>query len=273
MKKIIFALTIAGSDSGGGAGIQADLKTFSALGVFGCSAITAVTAQNTLGVRDIQAINPNIVSSQIDAVMEDFDIKAIKTGMLFSTENVFAIKECFLKYKQLNRNFKFVLDPVMIATSGSKLILSDTAKAICEHLFPFADIITPNIDEAETFLNAKISNVEDMKSAAQKLKIKYNIKSVLIKGGHLQGKDITDVLFSDNGFSFFKSDKIDTHNTHGTGCTLSSAITAFLAKGQSMETAVGNAKTYITQAIATAKDMKLGHGHGSVNHFFSLFAE
>jgi hydroxymethylpyrimidine/phosphomethylpyrimidine kinase len=266
MKKTTFVLTIAGSDSCGGAGIQADLKTFAALGVYGSSVITAVTAQNTVGVRDIQAINANIVASQLDAVLEDFDIKAIKIGMIFTKDNVIAISERLAAH---NYQGKIVLDPVMVSTRGNDLILSQTMAAIKDYLFPLADIITPNISEAEAIVDMKITNVENMRLAAQVLVEKYHLKAVLIKGGHLQGSQMTDVLLTEGGFQLFQSPKINTRNTHGTGCTLSSAIASYLAKNQSIETACRNAKTYIHNAITSAEDIELGHGNGSVNHFFN----
>ncbi|MDR0790721.1 MAG: bifunctional hydroxymethylpyrimidine kinase/phosphomethylpyrimidine kinase [Bacteroidales bacterium] len=266
MRKTTFVLTIAGSDSCGGAGIQADLKTFSSLGVYGSSVITAVTAQNTLGVKDIQAINPQIVASQLDSVLTDFDIKAIKIGMIFTSANVIAISERLASH---NYHGKIVLDPVMVSTQGNDLILSQTMAAICENLFPISDLITPNLREAEAILDMKITNVEDMKTAAQLLVTKYDLKAVLVKGGHLEGSKITDVLLAGSNFTTFQSDKINTRNTHGTGCTLSSAIAAYLAKNQDIETACRNAKTYIHHAIASAQDIDLGHGNGSVNHFFN----
>ncbi|MDR1005431.1 MAG: bifunctional hydroxymethylpyrimidine kinase/phosphomethylpyrimidine kinase [Bacteroidales bacterium] len=266
MRETIFAMSIAGSDSGGGAGIQADLKTFSALGVFGTSVITAVTAQNTTGVRGIQAIKSNMIASQIDAVLEDFDIAAIKIGMIFTKDNVIAIKERLIANRFAG---KLILDPVMVSTQGNKLILSDATDAICEHLFPISDIITPNVDEAEAILDMKIFNVEDMMVAAHKLMDKYRLKAVLIKGGHLKEEEITDVFISQEEELFVKTNKICTRNTHGTGCTLSSAIAAYCARGEDIKTAYQSAKTFLTQAITSAVDIDLGHGHGSVNHFFN----
>ncbi|MDR1847391.1 MAG: bifunctional hydroxymethylpyrimidine kinase/phosphomethylpyrimidine kinase [Bacteroidales bacterium] len=265
MKETIFVLSIAGSDSGGGAGIQADLKTFSALGVFGCTAVTAVTAQNTLGVRDIQAINPDVVSAQIDAVLQDFDVKAIKTGMIFTKENALAIKESLINNNYAN---SLILDPVMISTRGNNLITAECISAICEHLFPFADLITPNIDEAEALSDMTVENVEDMIRAAEKMRKKYALKDILIKGGHLKTNEITDVLLVGDEVLLNTIPKINSRNTHGTGCTLSSALAAYVAMGQDIKSAYANAKQYLTNAISTACDMNLGHGSGSVNHFF-----
>lgn len=268
MKTFNVALTIAGSDSGGCAGIQADLKTFSSLGVFGTSAITSITAQNTVGVNEILAIDSNMVRAQIKAVLNDFDVMAIKTGMLLTPENVIAIKELH------KENIPLIIDPVMVSTSGNSLILDKTIEAIKQHLFPIATIITPNLDEASILLSRKIITTLDMTKAAKDFVDLYRVNAVLIKGGHLDYENNTnciDVLLTkdSNKPIFLESQRILTKNTHGTGCTLSSAIAAYIALGFNLIESVKMAKDYITDAIYFAKDISLGHGHGAVNHFFN----
>lgn len=268
MKTFNVALTIAGSDSGGCAGIQADLKTFSSLGVFGTSAITSITAQNTVGVNEVLAIDSNMVRAQIKAVLDDFDIRAIKTGMLLTPENVIAIKELH------KENIPLIIDPVMVSTSGNSLIFDKTIEAIKQHLFPIATIITPNLDEASILLSRKIVTTLDMTKAAKDFIDLYKVNAVLIKGGHLDSEDNTnciDVLLTkdSNEPIFLESQRILTKNTHGTGCTLSSAIAAYIALGYDLIESVKMAKNYITDAIYYAKDISLGHGHGAVNHFFN----
>ncbi|MBP1645745.1 MAG: hydroxymethylpyrimidine kinase [Bacteroidetes bacterium] len=262
------ALTIAGSDSGGCAGIQADLKTFSSLGVFGTSVITAITAQNTMGVVDVMPIPSDIVKKQLRAVMDDFEIGAIKVGMLFSKENVFGLS---YTYKEYGKKIPLVIDPVMVSTSGNSLIMDETIDAIKELLFPIATIITPNLNEASTLLHKKIETIEEMEDGAKEFIESYGVNSVLIKGGHLEGNEMVDIFFSKDISSpiMFKSKKINTKNTHGTGCTLSSAIASFLAIGNNLEESLTMAKEYITQAIDSAKEVTLGKGHGAVNHFFN----
>lgn len=262
------ALTIAGSDSGGCAGVQADIKTFSSLGVFATSVVTAITAQNTIGVIDVMPISSDIVKKQFNAVMDDFNVGAIKVGMLFSKDNVFSIS---YTYKEYNRNIPLVIDPVMISTSGNSLILDETIEAIKEFLFPIATIITPNLNEASTLLNKKIQTINEMEDGAMELVNEYGVNSVLIKGGHLEGNDMVDIFYSKDISRpiMFKSKKINTINTHGTGCTLSSAIAAFLAIGHSLEESLHLSKEYITQAIDSAKEISLGKGNGAVNHFFN----
>lgn len=259
------ALTIAGSDSGGGAGIQADLKTFSALGVFGASVITAITAQNTYEVRGIQAISPEIVCQQLEAVFDDLTIDAVKTGMLHNTDAVKAIAKCFDKYKPRY----VVVDPVMISTSGSRLIEEDTIETIKEKLFCRATLITPNLHEAELLSGISIRGKEDMAYAARKL-LGMGCKAVLMKGGHLEGESRTDLLFStDKKPLSLDCATIYTNNSHGTGCTLSSAIAAYLALGNELHLAVLKAKEYISHALQKGADVKTGNGHGPVNHFFA----
>ena len=260
-------LTIAGSDSGGGAGIQADIKTISALGGFAASAITAVTVQNTLGVSGIHDIPCPIVAQQIETVLSDFSVKAIKIGMLNQEDLVEVIAQAIKKYRIEN----VVLDPVMVATSGDKLMQNSTVEKLKKDLFPLATIITPNLYEAGVLLNRKIASIEEMELAAVELG-GFGCKSVLIKGGHLSDNEMTDVLWvngeEETETHTFSVAKIHTKNLHGTGCTLSSAIAAFLAFGKNIPDAVHWAKAYITTAIEAGKDKKLGKGNGPVEHFF-----
>jgi hydroxymethylpyrimidine/phosphomethylpyrimidine kinase len=257
-------LTIAGSDSSGGAGIQADIKTISSLGVYACSAITAITAQNTLGVRSIQGVDPSILKDQIEAVFEDLHVDAVKTGMLYSADSVRIVAECIRKYSPRY----FVLDPVMVSTSGSRLMTDDAIVAIQELLFPLATVITPNIFEAEILTGLKIQNQESMQEAADILIERCN--AVLMKGGHLAGDESIDMLFEkDKDGSGIRSPFIETQNTHGTGCTLSSAIASFLALGNNLKEAFIESKDYIIHSLYAGKDVKTGNGHGPVNHFFN----
>ncbi|WP_187263252.1 bifunctional hydroxymethylpyrimidine kinase/phosphomethylpyrimidine kinase [Pontibacter beigongshangensis] len=257
-------LTIAGSDSGGGAGIQADLKTFSALGCFGTSAITAITVQNTLGVTGIHSVPPHIVQAQIRAVMDDIKPAAIKIGMVHSVELVQAIAAALQDYPQV----PVILDPVMVATSGDTLIQDETIEVLKRQLFPLAEVVTPNLDEAGILTSMQLKNLDDMKIAARKI-LGTGCRSVLLKGGHLEGPRLYDVFLQQNGQEqIFESDNIETSNTHGTGCTLSSAMAAFRAQGQPVPEAIRNAKAYVHQAIDQGKDVKTGQGHGPLNHFF-----
>jgi hydroxymethylpyrimidine/phosphomethylpyrimidine kinase len=263
--RYIPVLTIAGSDSGGGAGIQADLKTFSAMGCFGTSAITAITVQNTLGVSAIHSVPPDIIDGQIRAVIEDIKPKAIKIGMLDRPEVVDVIKKILKDYPEIPA----VFDPVMVATSGDKLIHDETVEALSKNLIPYCKIITPNLDEAEILCGQKIQTVEDMELAGLKL-IAKGAKAVLLKGGHLEGKNVYDIFVKDGNYhKIFESPKILTKNVHGTGCTLSSAIAAELAKGSDLEQAVVNAREYIWNAIDNGKDVVTGAGSGPLNHFFN----
>jgi hydroxymethylpyrimidine/phosphomethylpyrimidine kinase len=266
MKKYKYSsvLTIAGSDSGGGAGIQADLKTISALGCYGTSAITAVTAQNTLGVTGIHNIPAEIVQGQIISVMDDIKPFAIKIGMVPSAELALAIASALKNYPDV----PIVFDPVMVSSSGHRLIESDTMAALEMGLFPKVKIITPNLDEAEILAAMKINTTGDMKEAASRI-IKTGCNAVLIKGGHFKGPELFDVYLDKNGFEkVFRSKAIETRNTHGTGCTLSAAIASFIALGSDMVTAIGKAKAYIHLAIFCGKDVQTGNGHGPLNHFF-----
>lgn len=258
-------LTIAGSDSGGGAGIQADLKTFSALGCYGTSAITAITVQNTIGVTGIHSVPAEIVQGQIKAVMDDIRPAAIKIGMVHSTELAAAIHQTLLAYKDI----PIVFDPVMVATSGDKLIREDTISVLKTVMFPLMTLITPNLDEAELLVQQKITNVEEMRLAAKVL-LQTGCFAVLLKGGHLKGEKLYDVYVSRDGEEqIFESSYIESDNVHGTGCTLSSAIAAYLSLQYSLPEAVEKARTYVHDAILHGVQVKTGQGHGPLNHFFN----
>ncbi|WP_315081097.1 bifunctional hydroxymethylpyrimidine kinase/phosphomethylpyrimidine kinase [uncultured Clostridium sp.] len=258
------ALTIAGSDSCGGAGIQADLKSFSANGVYGMSVITAITAQNTMGVFGIQDINPKIIESQIDVIFDDIIVDAVKIGMVSKIESIKAISKSLKKFLNLP---KVVLDPVMISKSGFNLLSPDAKEALIEELFPLATLITPNLPEAEEILGMKISNLDEMKEAAKKLQ-ELGPKYVLVKGGHLKD-DATDLLLYEDEFICLPQKRINTVHTHGTGCTLSSAIAANLAKGLDIKESVINAKEYITGAIENG--FPIGKGVGPTHHFYKFY--
>ena len=265
VKTYKFALTIAGSDSGGCAGIQADIKTFSSLGVFATSAITAITAQNTQRVKSIQPISPEILRDQITSVLEDFDIGAIKTGMLFNDENMKII------YETYRDNIPMVVDPVMIATSGSNLIQEKSIFSIKKYLYPIARVLTPNLDEASYLLGKKLQTIEDIELACKEFVNSHRLYSVLIKGGHLKDSSNKSIDFfyskENNKILRFESDMINTNNTHGTGCTLSSAIAAYLCLGYDLVDSIANAKNYITKAIENSAGIYIGKGEGGVNHF------
>jgi hydroxymethylpyrimidine/phosphomethylpyrimidine kinase len=258
-------LTIAGSDSGGGAGIQADLKTFSAIGCYGMSVITALTAQNTRGVNGIHAVPPAFAVQQIEAVFSDMGTDAVKIGMLYSAELIEAISEALKKHNARN----IVLDPVMVAQSGDKLLQDDAIEAIKTHLMPLADVVTPNLPEASVLCGRQLKQWSDIENAAATL-AQHGSRSILIKGGHGDENQSTDLLFlaSENRFVRLAADRIKTNNNHGTGCTLSSAIAGYMARGNDIEAAVQKAKTFMNQAIAAGANYKLGHGHGPVHHFF-----
>lgn len=259
------ALTIAGSDSSGGAGIQADLKTFAANGVYGMSAITALTAQNTIEVQSISYVETDFVESQLDSIFEDIFPDAIKIGMAGTPETIRAISQILTSYKAKN----IVVDPVMVATSGSKLIEEPAVKALCNYLLPIADLITPNLPEAEILTGSEIKTHEDMVDAAKILNQAFNC-AVLIKGGHGKDNTATDVLLLNNHDPiFFSTAKLDNPNTHGTGCTLSSAIASNLAKGDTIQKAVRKAKVYVTGAIANG--LNLGKGRGPLNHIYKFY--
>ena len=258
MKK---ALTIAGSDSGGGAGIQADLKTFTAFGVFGMSAITALTAQNTVGVQGIFEVSPEFIMEQIKSIMSDIKTDAAKTGMLANEVIVNTVAKAIKKFHIPN----VVVDPVMIAKSGDPLLSESARQIVKQKLIPLATVVTPNLFEAEAMLNMKIKTIEDIKTAARELK-KTGCKWIVIKGGHLQNeKEAIDVIFDGQKFHLLKSPRFETKNTHGTGCTFSSAIAAGLAKGYEPLKAIQQAKQFIAEAIR--QSFPIGRGHGPTNHF------
>ena len=259
------ALSIAGSDSSGGAGIQADIKTMTMNGVYAMTAITALTAQNTTGVRAIQEVSPAFLKAQIDAVFEDIFPDAVKIGMVASSALIKVIAERLRFYEPGN----IVVDPVMVATSGSSLMKTDAVKTLCQELLPLAMVVTPNIPEAQILAEQEITDENDMLTAAKAIGDRYGC-AVLLKGGH-SVSDANDLLYVDDEFLWFYGKRIDNPNTHGTGCTLSSAIAANLAKGYILEDAVERAKAYISGALAAMLD--LGHGSGPMNHAFDLRSE
>ena len=255
-------LTVAGSDSSGGAGIQADIKSISALRGFASSAITAVTAQNTMGVTDIVPLSAEAVRNQAVAVFEDLDVRAVKIGMVHNSEVVNAVADVIETF----RPQYMVCDPVMVATSGAKLIEDKTVATLVSRLFPLSTLITPNLREAAVLLGHEINSVDEMKRAAKVLSEQYGT-AVLIKGGHLPDSRMCDVLCSDGEIYTFESQRVESRNTHGTGCTLSSAIATFLAHGYTLTSAVALAKDYVTKAIEQAKELSLGRGNGALWHF------
>jgi hydroxymethylpyrimidine/phosphomethylpyrimidine kinase len=257
------ALTIAGSDSGGGAGIQADLKAFAANGVYGMSVITAVTAQNTQEVRAVHNMDIGIIKSQIEAVFDDIQVDGVKIGMLSSPAIVETVASTLSKYEPKH----IVLDPVMVSKGGHHLLQQDAIQALIEKVIPLASILTPNIPEAEVLTGSSIVSEDDMIDACQKLE-KLGAKTVLLKGGHLLGNP-NDVFYDGETFCWLKGERIQTKNTHGTGCTLSSAIAANLAKGFSLLESVQLGKKYITTAIEHS--LSIGSGHGPTNHFYDLY--
>ena len=258
------ALTIAGSDSGGGAGIQADLKTFSALGVFGASALTAVTAQNTVGVTAVHEIPTEVISAQIDAVLSDIGADAIKTGMLSSSAIIECVAECLERRSESTGVRNLVVDPVMVAKSGDSLLQQDAVATLKARLLPLAAVVTPNIPEAETLTGMTIETGEGMRRAAE-LFLQMGAKAVVVKGGHLEGP-ATDLYHDGREFQEFAAPRIETVNTHGTGCTFASAIAAGLAKGMSGRDAVAAAKEYVTEGIRHS--FPVGQGHGPLSHFW-----
>lgn len=262
MKSYHHVLTIAGSDSGGGAGIQADLKTFSALGCFGTSAITAVTVQNTRGVFGIHSIPPAIVRDQITVVLDDIKPMAIKIGMVHTRELSTTIASTLRHY-----HAPIIFDPVMVATSGDRLIEEETLESLQKNLFPIATLVTPNLHEAQILANIRIETKEDMRAAAKKI-LQYGCHAVLVKGGHLKSQKLSDLYLDNNAEEFFESDFIDTPNTHGTGCTLSSAIAAYCSRGYDLRDAIREATRYVHGAIDHGKHIRTGHGHGPLNHFY-----
>ncbi len=261
-------LTIAGSDSGGGAGIQADLKTFAALGCYGMTAITAITAQNTVGVRAIQGVPADILKAQIEAVIDDIGVDAVKIGMLHSPEIVQVVAWAIDHFKL----DKVVLDPVMVATSGDTLVGQETVQVLVRELFPRVVVVTPNLDEAALLLRRSLGRVDELDAAAADL-LKLGAKAALLKGGHLAGDDVVDVLAQlGQAPIHLQSRRIASRNVHGTGCTLSSAIAAHLALGHGLEDAVRLARAFILQAIAAGAAVRTGQGHGPLNHGFAPLA-
>ena len=257
------ALTIAGSDSSGGAGIQADLKTFAALGVYGASVITALTAQNTKGVRGIHDVPADFVAAQLDAVFGDLDVMAVKIGMVSRRDIIEAIVKGLDRWKPKYA----VVDPVMVATSGDRLLSPDAVDAMRKMLFPRATIITPNLPEAAALLDAELAVSESEIEAQGRRLLAFGCPAVLIKGGHGEGAESVDFLVMNDSVVRLAASRVATKNTHGTGCTLSSAVAAGLAKGESLEAAVRAAKSYVSAAIAAADRLGVGHGHGPVHHF------
>ncbi len=270
-------LSIAGSDSSGGAGIQADLKTFSALGVYGTTAITAITAQNTQGVNSQFALDPQMVYDQIAAVMDDIEPSVVKIGMLSNTAIVEAVAKALHDYKP---SF-IILDPVIVSSTGHRLLSIEAQETIKEKLIPIADLLTPNIPEMKALTDSSLSSLEEKKEAAQQL-FNLGAKAILLKGGHEEGEIKKDYLFfnglkakdkslksASESMSVYSSETVVTKNTHGTGCTLSSAIAAFIARGLSLEDAISKAKNYVTEAIRAGADVKIGKGIGPVNHAFN----
>jgi hydroxymethylpyrimidine/phosphomethylpyrimidine kinase len=261
------ALTIAGSDSSGGAGIQADLKTFAAFRVFGASVITALTAQNTEGVRAVHHVPGDFVAAQIDAVFDDLDVKAVKIGMLAHRSTADAVVAGLVRWSPQH----VVLDPVMVATSGDRLLAADALETLRTSLIPRASLITPNLPEAAALLDEKVAaSPSEIEEQGRRL-MSMGCRAVLIKGGHGQGDESIDYLFSSEGTLALAAPRIATRNTHGTGCSLSSAIAAGLAKGAGLETATRQAKDWISAAIAAADRFAVGHGHGPIHHFHEFY--
>jgi hydroxymethylpyrimidine/phosphomethylpyrimidine kinase len=256
-------LTIAGSDSGGGAGIQADLKAMSANGVFAMSVITAVTAQNTEEVTEVFELPVSIIAAQIDAVFDDFEVSAVKTGMLASADTVAVVAKMLRPQHVTN----LVVDPVMISKSGHALLKPDAIEALKRDLIPLALVVTPNVHEAQELSGIQIKSLADARQAAKAI-IKFGCKHVLIKGGHLSAEQGTDLLYDGRFFSVYKGEYIQTPHTHGTGCTFASAIAAQLARGKALPDAIQCAKTYTTEAIRHS--LAIGHGRGPTNHFYFL---
>jgi hydroxymethylpyrimidine/phosphomethylpyrimidine kinase len=263
VRKIHKALTIAGSDSGAGAGIQADLKTFAALGVYGTSALTAITAQNTRGVTRIFELSPDLVAAQIDAVVQDIGADAVKTGMLANSAITEVVAAKIREYRLTN----LVVDPVMVSKSGDLLLRTEAIEALKSRLIPLAAVVTPNIPEAEQLTRVGGTRLQDLKDAARKI-VDMGAKSVVIKGGHRKGPAV-DLFYDGTKFRTFTAARVATRNTHGTGCTFSAAIAANLAKGEKLEQAVAHAKIYMTRAIR--KSFAIGAGHSPVHHFYRFW--
>ena len=265
------ALTIAGSDSSGGAGVQADIKTMSALGCYAASAITAVTVQNTMGVTAVHAVPPEVVAGQIKAVMDDIKPTAVKVGMVNDTDTIHAIAHTIKPYLMEHGGWlrHLVVDPVMVATSGSRLMRDDALQCFCHKLLPLATLLTPNVLEAEVLANMRLTSDDEMDKAALRI-LNLGCRALLIKGGHIEGEKKDRLYLSSQPDSpqFFVAENIATRNTHGTGCTLSSAITAWLAQGEEVTAAISKAKSYLTAALRAGAEVEIGQGHGPVNHFY-----
>ncbi|MDD6889468.1 MAG: bifunctional hydroxymethylpyrimidine kinase/phosphomethylpyrimidine kinase [Bacteroidales bacterium] len=270
MKKYNIALTIAGSDPSGGAGMQADLKTFSALGVYGASAIVALVDENTQGVYGVHPVPSQFVAGQIRSVIDDIGVDAVKIGMLHDSELITTVRDTLALYPDV-RNI--VLDPVMVATSGDPLLLPEAVDTLRSVLIPYSRIITPNLPEASLLLGATIDHQDQLEDAAIALSKASGNVSVMLKAGHLDNDNLIDIFYNAETGTVTRlaAPRIDTRNTHGTGCTLSSAIAAFLAKGATLDVAVASAKDYLYHAIASGADYTIGKGHGPVNHFHALW--
>ncbi|MBI4282771.1 MAG: bifunctional hydroxymethylpyrimidine kinase/phosphomethylpyrimidine kinase [Chloroflexi bacterium] len=271
MPSVKRAMTIAGSDSGGGAGVQADLKTFAALGVYGTSAITAITAQNTLGVTAVLELPPELVAAQIDAILSDIGTDAVKTGMLANSRIIRVVadklKEHGLSNPSIHSGQALVVDPVMVAKGGDRLLQEEAVEALRSLLIPLATVVTPNLPEAAVLVGRSVDSLEDARQAARDI-VAMGARSAVVKGGHLQG-DAVDVFYDGRRLREFTAPRIDTTSTHGTGCTFASAIAAGLAQGMAVEDAVARAKEYVTEAIRNA--FPLGGGHGPLNHFYKMW--
>ena len=259
------AMTIAGSDSGGGAGIQADLKTFAALGVYGTSALTAITAQNTVAVTDVHEVPTATISAQIDAILTDIGADAVKTGMLSSSAIIECVADSLRRHDNSPGVSRLVVDPVMVAKSGDSLLREEAVSALKERLIPLAAVVTPNIPEAETLTGISITDDEGMAEAAR-LIVGMGARAVVVKGGHREGP-ATDLYYDGTSFREFSAPRFDTPNTHGTGCTFASAVAAGLAQGLGTEEAVGQAKEFVTEAIRAS--FPIGGGHGPLHHFWA----
>ena len=269
VRQVPSAMTIAGSDSGAGAGIQADLKTFAALGVYGTSVLTAITAQNTVAVTAVHEVPTDVIEAQIDAVVTDIGVDALKTGMLSSSAIIECVTAALKKYPGIPGLRRLVVDPVMVAKSGDSLLEKDAVETLRQRLLPMAAVVTPNIPEAETLTGLSIVTDEDVREAARAI-VGMGATSVVVKGGHREGP-ATDVYYDGSDFEIFTSPRIETVNTHGTGCTFASAVAAGLAKGLQTKDAVGLAKEFVTEAIR--RSFPIGQGHGPLHHFYKLWPE
>lgn len=265
-RKVPSVLTIAGSDCSGGAGIQADIKTISALGCYAASAITAITVQNTCGVKNIMPLPAHVIKAQVETVIEDMDVNVIKIGMLTDRETILALTAVLNRHPEI----RIVLDPVMASSNGVPFITEQALEAMKQALLPLCTLITPNLPETEILTGYTPHTVDEMTTAGREM-LRFGCKAVLVKGGHLPSSGKTDVLVAngaDEAIHTFLSAEIKTCNTHGTGCTLSSAIAAYMARGLPLAKAVDKAKTYVTHALESASEIHFGHGHGPLNHFF-----